>query len=160
MTAISALLLLLLVANGTPVLIKIILQDRLNYPLDGGLLFIDKRPFFGHTKTIRGILSSLAATTLAALFIGIPAFIGATFALCAMFGDLSSSFIKRRLGIPSSKMTLGLDQIPESILPLLAVKSHLGLGWNDVFVIMAAFGIIELGFSYMWLRVSARKQSD
>ncbi|HEY4732182.1 MAG TPA: CDP-archaeol synthase [Gammaproteobacteria bacterium] len=159
MTITVSLLFLLLIANGTPILTKIVLQDRFAHPLDGGRLFLDKRPFFGNTKTVRGIVSSLSVTALVAPLIGIPAISGAIFALCAMLGDLCSSFIKRRLGIASSKMTLGLDQIPESIFPLLAVKSHINLPWNDIFVIMAVFCIIELFSSPLLSRFSARKKS-
>lgn len=160
MTITVSLLFLLLIANGAPILTKIVLQDRFNHPLDGGRLFPDKRPFFGHTKTVRGILSSLAATTFVALVIGITAIIGAIFAFCAMLGDLCSSFIKRRLGIASSKMILGLDQIPESIFPLLAVRQHFNLSWNDILVIMAVFCIIELVSSLLLSRFSARKNSS
>ena len=160
MTVIAALLFLLLVANGAPVLIKIAFQCRFNHPLDGDRLLLDNRPLFGHTKTIRGVLSSLSATILVALLIGIPAIIGAILALCAMLGDLSSSFIKRRLGIASSKMALGLDQIPESIIPLLAVRSHFNLAWNDIFEIMIAFCILELAFSYMLLWFSVKTRTD
>jgi len=155
MTITVSLLFLLLIANGTPILTKIVLQDRFAHPLDGGRLFLDKRPFFGNTKTVRGIVSSLSVTALVAPLIGIPAISGAIFALCAMLGDLCSSFIKRRLGIASSKMTLGLDQIPESIFPLLAVRSQINLSWNDIFVNMAIFCIIEPLLS----RFSARKKS-
>ena len=48
---------------------------------------------------------------------------GLLIALFAMLGDLLSSFIKRRLGMSPSTRALGLDQIPESLLPMLMVKS-------------------------------------
>lgn len=145
-------LLLLLTANGTPVVMKMILQERFDYPLDGNRSFIDGRPVFGHTKTVRGILSSLLITSLVALVIGIPAMIGAIVGLNAMLGDLLSSFIKRRLGIRSSKMALGLDQIPESLLPMLVVRSYFRLSWNDILVVMTAFFILELVLSHLFNR--------
>lgn len=153
-------LLLLLMANGTPVVVKMVLQERFNYPLDSNRSFIDGRPFFGHTKTVRGILSSLLITSLCALIIGIPAMIGAIIALNAMLGDLSSSFIKRRLGIPSSKMALGLDQIPESLLPLVAVRSYFRLSWSDVLIIMTAFFILELILSHLFNRRYIKTNPD
>ena len=39
------LLILLAVANGTPVIAKRILGDRLARPLDGGALFFDGKPY-------------------------------------------------------------------------------------------------------------------
>src|SRR5271169_7192818 len=49
------LLLLLFLANGTPVMVKRILGNRWSYPLDGGHEFVDGRPLFGRSKTIRGV---------------------------------------------------------------------------------------------------------
>lgn len=86
--------------------------------------------------------------------------IGAIIALNAMLGDLSSSFIKRRLGIPSSKMALGLDQIPESLLPLVAVRSYFRLSWSDVLIIMTAFFILELILSHLFNRRYIKTNPD
>ena len=109
------LLILLTVANGTPVIAKKILGDRLARPLDGGTLFYDGKPVFGPTKTIRGIVTSLLATSLAAWLMGLQWELGVVVAAAAMAGDLCSSFVKRRMTLPSSSMALGLDQIPESL---------------------------------------------
>src|SRR5512134_981978 len=108
------LLVLLAVANGTPIAAKCVLGDMLARPLDGGMTFNDGRPLFGPAKTIRGIVLSLLATPIAAALIGLPWQLGAVVAGAAMAGDLLSSFVKRRMGLaPSSKAT-GLDQIPEA----------------------------------------------
>ena len=114
------LLLLLAVANGTPILAKRLLGDTLDRPLDGGATFTDGRPWFGPAKTIRGIVLSLLATSLAAALIGLPWRLGAVVAGAAMAGDLLSSFVKRSVA-PSGKAT-GLDQIPEALLPLVASR--------------------------------------
>jgi CDP-2,3-bis-(O-geranylgeranyl)-sn-glycerol synthase len=153
-----ALILLLLTANGMPVLLKLALGEHLDYPLDGHRRFIDGRPVFGDTKTIRGIFASLAATSLVAVGIGIPATTGLIVSVSAMLGDLLSSFIKRRLGIPSSKPIAGLDQIPESLLPLLAIRSQFELSWSNVLLLMIGFFILELFFSR--LLVMTRRMSD
>ncbi|MGZ5850801.1 MAG: CDP-archaeol synthase, partial [Methyloceanibacter sp.] len=47
---------LLAVANGTPVIAKKILGDAFGSPLDGGALLADGRPLFGSSKTLRGIV--------------------------------------------------------------------------------------------------------
>ena len=51
------LLILLMLANGTPVIAKKVLGGHYSYPLDGGLAFADGRPVFGRSKTIRGSIS-------------------------------------------------------------------------------------------------------
>lgn len=70
-----------------------------------------------------------------------------------MAGDVCSSFVKRRLGLPSSSRALGLDQIPESLFPLLACRQQLSLSVLDIAAIVEAFLIGELWLSrvlYGW----------
>ena len=74
---------------------------------------------FGHSKTWRGLLASLTLTPLLSLIIGINPYHGFIIAVFAMSGDLISSFIKRRIDIPSSGKATILDQFPESVLPYL-----------------------------------------
>jgi CDP-2,3-bis-(O-geranylgeranyl)-sn-glycerol synthase len=107
-------LFLLLLANGTPVIVKKLLGSRLAFPLDGGKKFVDGRVFFGHSKTVRGIISSVLVTSVGAVLIGYSIQTGALFATASLSGDLVSSFIKRRLNIPPSSRALGLDQLPRS----------------------------------------------
>lgn len=152
MNDMALVLLMLLTANGMPVLLKLALGEHLGYPLDGRKRFIDGHPIFGDTKTIRGIFASLAATTLVAIGAGIPATTGLIVSMSAMLGDLLSSFIKRRLGAPSSKPILGLDQIPESLLPLLAIRSQFELSWSNVLLLMIGFFFLELVFSRLFVR--------
>src|SRR5215470_9398318 len=93
-TTIGQFLFLLLVANGAPIIAQDICQKRLNYPIDGGKIFYDGRPLFGSTKTVRGVLAAGVATGCAALLVGRPVLTGVGIGLCAMCGDLVSSFIK------------------------------------------------------------------
>jgi hypothetical protein len=51
------------VANGTPVIANKLFGNCFNQPLDCGVVFFDERPVFGRSKTIRGIIFSLLATT-------------------------------------------------------------------------------------------------
>ena len=71
------LLILLAMANGTPVFAKLILGDKFSTPVDGGALFADGRPWFGPSKTIRGFLLAVLATTGAALLLGLGWEVGA-----------------------------------------------------------------------------------
>src|SRR5262245_29891428 len=111
-------LVLLTFANGTPVIAKKIFGSRLAFPLDAGVHFVDGRPLLGQSKTIRGVVLSVAVTAAAAPVLGVSAATGALVACFAMLGDIFSSFIKRRRKLPSSAQAIGLDQIPESLLPL------------------------------------------
>ena len=49
------LLILLMLANGTPVIAEKMLGGDYSYPLDGNLTFADGQPVFGRSKTIRGV---------------------------------------------------------------------------------------------------------
>jgi CDP-2,3-bis-(O-geranylgeranyl)-sn-glycerol synthase len=133
------LLVLLTVANGAPVVAKRLIGDRLNAPLDGGTMFYDDMPLFGPSKTIRGIVVSLLATVIAAWLMGFSWTLGVLVAAAAMLGDLFTSFLKRRMTLPSSSMALGLDHIPESLLPLMAACFVLPLSALDVLVGVVAF---------------------
>ena len=140
----AEMLLLLVVANGVPVLGKKIFGATCDRPLDGGLQLRDGHPLFGPSKTVRGVLLSIAATALAAIPLGLDWTDGALIALLAMLGDLASSFVKRRLGRPPSSMALGLDQVPESLLPTLVFKARLGLTAWDIAGVVFAFVLLEL----------------
>jgi hypothetical protein len=79
---------LLALANGAPVIAKDMFGDRWARPLDGGIRFVDGRPLFGASKTIRGIVVSILATSACAPLIGLELDIGALVASTAMAGDL------------------------------------------------------------------------
>jgi CDP-diglyceride synthetase len=111
---IAELLVLLTPANGTPVITKDILRDRFASPIDGGAKFVDGRPLFGSSKTLRGILLSILVTSACAPLVAASWRIGALVASAAMAGDLFSSFLKRRTNLPAGAKATDLDQIPES----------------------------------------------
>jgi CDP-2,3-bis-(O-geranylgeranyl)-sn-glycerol synthase len=48
--------------------------------------------------------------------------LGAAFGALALSGDLASSFAKRRLDLPAGRESVLLDTLPESLLPLLALR--------------------------------------
>ena len=150
-------LVLLMMANGTPVILKRIMGDRFAYPLDAGARFPDGRPVFGPSKTLRGLISSLLITTLVAPALGLDWRIGLVVAIAAMAGDLLSSFSKRRLGMSSGGMALGIDQIPESLLPFLAVRNELDLSATDIAAGVAVFFVGELVISRILYRFGLRE---
>jgi len=151
------LLLLLLTANGAPIVFRWLAGPRFAWPLDGGLLLIDGRPLFGSNKTLQGFIVALLGTTLLAGLIGWELWLGLLFATMAMLGDLFASFIKRRLAIPASGMAPGLDQIPESLIPLLAVRSVLDLSWLQISLIVVVFIILDYLLSFILYRLHIRQ---
>lgn len=138
------LLTLLSLANGAPVIAKNIMHNRLSHALDGGLRFVDGQPLFGTSKTIRGIVLSVLMTSACAPLIGVQYRIGALLASLAMGGDLFSSFLKRRFHLPSASRATGLDQVPESLFPLLACRNLLSLTAIDIAVTVVMFFIGEV----------------
>ena len=158
MIAVSQLLLLVLIANGAPVIARYLFGRRWGRAIDGGRLFADGRPWLGPSKTIRGILAALLCTSVIAVLIGLSAFIGLQVAAGAMLGDLLSSFTKRRLGIASSGMALGLDQIPEVLVPALLVGGQLGVTLAGVTGVVAAFVALELVLSRILFALNIRRR--
>lgn len=149
------LLLLLLAANGSPVIAKRIFGERCAYPVDGGLIFFDGQPLLGKSKTVRGILAGVVVTALIAPVLGLSWVTGAFFGLASLGGDALSSFVKRRLSISPSGKALGLDQIPEALLPLWLLHETLGLDLWSVLALVALFIVSELLLSRVmfWLGI-------
>lgn len=152
------LLLLIIIANGVPVLARNVFNERLDTPLDFNQNFIDGRPWFGVAKTFRGVIASIIFTALAALLLDLRLMLGVVIACLAMFGDLISSFIKRRLKIPSSDRALGLDQIPESLLPMIACQMMMSLSWKTVLGVVGLFFFAELLLSRILYHIHIRKK--
>ncbi|HUL73278.1 MAG TPA: CDP-archaeol synthase [Vicinamibacterales bacterium] len=130
---------LLTVANAAPVLTAKFLGTLFSLPIDRGAQFLDGRPVFGPSKTVRGIVVAVLATTLTSRLIGLDWDLGILVGAVAMAGDLLSSFVKRRLGRPPSSRMTGVDQVPESLLPLLACRQLLSFTPADIAVVAVTF---------------------
>lgn len=124
--------------------------------IDGGLRLKDGRFLFGPSKTIRGIVSSVIATTLVAPAVGLTFPTGGLIALGAMTGDLISSFIKRRVGLEPSSRATGLDQIPEALLPCLLLSTMVPLTLADIVAVVLLFLGGEIIFSQALFRAGIR----
>lgn len=152
------LLALLTLANGAPVIVNRLIGRRWSYPLDGGLQFIDGRPLFGVSKTVRGILFSVVATMAGASLVGLDWTIGAMVGSMSMAGDLFSSFIKRRMRLFAGDRATGLDQIPESLFPLLLCRRALSLTALDMAVVVASFFLGEVILSLLSYKLHLRER--
>ena len=103
--------------------------------------------------------SSQSATTLSAPALGLAWKTGLLAGVAAMAGDLGSSFIKRRMGLPSSSRALILDQVPEALLPALICKSLLALTLVDIAAIVALFTVGEMLLSRLLFRTLRSRRS-
>lgn len=152
------LLVLLALANGAPVLARRIFGDRLSFPLDGGAWLPDRQRLFGPAKTLRGITIAGVATAIGGSLTGLGWKIGLLVAVTAMAGDVFSSFLKRRFKLAPSSQSLGLDQVPESLFPLLACQGALSLSVLEVAVTLVCFFIGQLAISRVLYRLHIRER--
>jgi CDP-2,3-bis-(O-geranylgeranyl)-sn-glycerol synthase len=152
------LLLLLGVANSAPIAARRLLGDRWAAPLDGGVNFVDGRPLLGPGKTIRGVAVAVVATALASWVLGMSPQVGALLGAVSMAGDALASFVKRRLGVAPSGRATGLDQVPESLLPLLAVQGMLDLSAVQILAVTIAFFILEIPLARWAFRLGLRER--
>lgn len=152
------LLLLIIIANGAPILIQVLLKDFFNTAVDFGVTLPDSQPIFGPSKTWRGVLAAIATTPVVAWLLGYSPETGLLVALYAILGDLSSSFIKRRLGMAPSSMALLLDQIPECLFPALMVMETFHLDIPSVMLLTLIFVITELALSHVLFNWGLRKR--
>lgn len=146
-------LILLLVANGAPVLLSALAGSYAARPIDSGIRLSDGYPLFGTGKTWRGLLAALAVTPVMAYLLGYGLLTGLVFAIGTMTGDILVSFCKRRLQMTEGSHVRGLDTVPESLFPLLMVKSELSVGWLEIAILVGAFYLIEEWLSpvlYKW----------
>jgi ethanolamine transporter EutH len=150
------LLILVSVANSVPIVAKRVLGNRFARPLDGGVMLFDGRPLFGSSKTIRGVVLSILATSACAPLLGLEFRVGVMAGAFAMAGDLCSSFVKRRLGLAPSSRATGLDQIPESLFPALACRNALSLTAIDIVAATAILVIGEILLSRVLFRLHFR----
>jgi len=154
----SRLLCLLGLANGAPLLAKKLLGARFSLPVDSGTTAPDHQAVFGSSKTLRGLLLSVLSTALGGWLLGFPFGKAALIGTAAMAGDLFSSFCKRRLRLPASSKAIGLDQVPESLFPILLCRKWLSLKVLDVLLISASFFLGELAVSKILYRFDLRDQ--
>ena len=149
-------LVLISAANGAPVLFARLLGASFAYPIDGRIVLRDGHPLLGRSKTWRGLAAAVILAACAAVLMSLPSQLGALAAASAMAGDCLSSFIKRRFGLEPSSMTLGLDQVPESLFPAVACGAYLPLGPLDVALIVLVFFVGELATSRLFFAVGLR----
>jgi predicted CDP-diglyceride synthetase/phosphatidate cytidylyltransferase len=152
------LLVMLVLANGAPVLVARLFGRRWSAPVDGGRLWRDGQPVLGRSKTWRGVVSGALACSLFAWITGTGVVFGLAFGMLGLMGDIISSFIKRRAGLASSARAVGLDQVPEALLPMILAWFWLGLDWFTVAVVVVLFTVSNILLSPVLYRLGIRHQ--
>jgi CDP-2,3-bis-(O-geranylgeranyl)-sn-glycerol synthase len=151
-------LVLLVLANATPVIARRVLAERFAWPLDGGMQYFDGRPLFGSSKTVRGVVASILVTGAGGALMGLGWKVGVVIGTLSMAGDLFSSFLKRRMKLPPSSRALGLDQVPESLFPLLACQGMLELTVTEIVSVVTIFFLGDVVFSPLFFKWKIRKR--
>jgi CDP-diglyceride synthetase len=151
-------LILISAANIAPVGLKLLLSHRLSAPVDGGLAWRDGRRFLGPSKTWRGLAIGVLFPVCLSPLIGLSWLAGVSAGAGAMAGDCLSSFVKRRLGLESSGMALGLDQIPEALLPAIFMRAYVRLSLIDICVIVLVFSVGAPALSPVFFRLGLRER--
>ncbi|MFD2231093.1 CDP-archaeol synthase [Alkalimarinus sediminis] len=151
------LLLILISANGTPVILQRYFKDRYAWPIDSGFTLSDGGRLFGETKTWRGMLGGIMIAALVAWLIGFTFLFGLLFGLLSLVGDLASSLVKRRMKLPSSSRAFGVDQIPEALLPLTVFACYMGYGATTTLLVTLTFFLLNVLGSPVLYRLGIRK---
>jgi CDP-2,3-bis-(O-geranylgeranyl)-sn-glycerol synthase len=151
-------LLLIIVANGSPILGRLLFDQSFDLAIDFGQKLPDGNYLFGPSKTWRGVFFSLCITTIAGLSLGYSFDVGFLVAVYALCGDLLSSFTKRRMDIESSGMAPLLDQVPESALPAIMMAATFELDKTSIMLLVLIFIILELSLSHILHRWGLRKR--
>ena len=146
------------IVNCAPLVAKKVFRGHFDWPVDFAFRLRDGRRLFGPSKTIRGVLVAILSSAAAAPLLGLDVALGARLAALAMAGDLLSSFLKRRLGLAPSSQAIGLDQVPESLFPLLGAMGPLELTAKEVVAGVFIFLPSELLISRLLFRAHLRDQ--
>lgn len=149
---------MLTAANGSPVLGQLLLGVHGDQPIDGGRLWRDGERLLGDSKTWRGLIIGVVATTIVSLLLDLGGKFGALFGFLALTGDMISSFIKRRRHLRSSAQAIGLDQLPEAILPVVFGAFWLDYGWEVTVVTVLLFMLADMVFSPLLYRLGIRRR--
>jgi len=152
------LLTLIIIANGAPIVIRVLLNNRFSVGVDFGYRLHVNHPIFGESKTCLGVIAAIVATSAAAWLMGYSFFTGVLVDSYAVLGVLISSFIKRRLARQPISMALLLDQIPESLFPALMMMQIFKLDISAIIQLVLTFIIIELLLSHILYKWGIREK--
>ena len=152
------LLLLIIIANGAPIILRALMGKRLDFAIDCGRRLPDNNPILGKSKTWRGVIGAIIFTPVGAVLLGYTVPTGVLIAIYAVLGDILSSFIKRRFGMAPSSMAPLLDQVPESLLPALMFMDTFEMDYQSIIILVCVFVAIELLLSFILFKLGIRQK--
>ena len=123
-------------------------------PIDGGKNWFDGRPILGPHKTIRGLLGGIVAAFAGGLILyfvppfsntwqEFPFYLPGLLGVGANFGDLSGSFLKRRLNRPSGAPFIPYDQLGFVLYPVL-LGLIFGLSLGSALLILIVSPLVHI----------------
>lgn len=154
------------IANMAPVFFKRL--PILNYPIDGGLSWGDKR-ILGDNKTWRGLVAGIL---LAIIAVWLQSIIYPTTLITsgimiagillgggALIGDIVKSFFKRRLNIAPGQSFPVADQIDWIVGALIATSFIQLWSWQTWLVAILMFGLLHLVVNLIgyWLGIKGNR---
>ena len=137
-------LILIAVANSVPWAVGRLLGRRWSAPIDSGVALHDGERLFGSHKTWRGLICGTLAAGLAGACTGLEFTLGAGVGAISLLADALSSAVKRRLRLAPGTEVLGIDQVPEALLPMLVFGQALQIGMPEVAAVTIVFMILDL----------------
>jgi hypothetical protein len=137
-------LLFLIVTNAAAWAAGRLIPRRALLPLDGGLVMADGERLLGNHKTWGGLIAGAIGCGLVSTLVRHSFLLGGAFGLLSLAGDCGSSFVKRRLRLRPGTEVPVLDQLPEALVPLLALGHRLGLTPIAGLAIVALFALFDL----------------
>jgi CDP-archaeol synthase len=139
-----AALLLVVMANMAPWASGWLMRGRLGYPLDCGVKLRDGTRLLGGHKTWRGVCAGELACAVTAYLLGYRAWLGVEFASLSLAADAATSLFKRRLRWRPGAEVAGVDQVPESLVPLWILATPLQLPAWGVVVVTIIFVFLDM----------------
>lgn len=158
LNCILGVLIILVSVNGAPIITRDIFGQYFDWPVDFGFKLSDGQPLFGLSKTWRGLIVAVIVAGIVGNLVGLSLLQGAIFGLLVMIGDLLSSFTKRRMKLAPSSRSRCLDTLPESLLPVLMMKTQLGLHFLDIILVITIFFLVEVYLSLFLYHLHIRKR--
>ena len=140
-------------------------------PIDRGRTFTDGRPLLGKGKTVRGFCVGIFTAVLTACIQSVvkytfnPLVFGLLMGSGAMLGDMTKSFLKRRLNIGSGRPFPPFDQL-DFIIGALAMYYILGpyvlnhfhsLTWTALLVIVVLTPLAHLSLNVIGYKLGMKE---
>jgi len=150
------------IANMTPVLLSKFNILGLRRPIDGGRIAWDGNRWLGDGKTWQGLLSAPVAGALAGFLLSFwgfsTPFTGFILGVGAILGDISGSFIKRRLGMPRGANAGLLDSLDFITFALILSYPLIQWSGDEVVLLLVATPVLHRLANVMGYKLRLKRE--